>query len=395
MNTAAILRGPALLQWRGFTCYHRDKLEIPVELATFDIEVEPFGVIESRGEQGKLPIHITPAGRVSEVENLVNRYAHARTGDLINVEEFPVAVNTGTNVLTCLENHLLADGDEVMVHALITMPAGLSKTTRYYARVTGNSATTVTLYDTEAHALDTAHTTGLVDITDAGSAVVLDVTRALTITTYSGLRIKYFNAALTKIPELEFSAVKPMLGGAEFSAFIRNGQDPDDATNRYYAISAATPTDTSFAPGDIKTQPPKLTWAFSAAWAALQTREGAKVTFDMKTEDLPSDAFGKDALGRIFSNLSLGVSAMPQGITEADAMAGLELQAKARGEKLAGGQLDLVTEFYTFTVADAILTKAPQTFSSKEQRSGAAEWKSQKKFTGGVQDPVYELTPNA
>lgn len=395
MNTAAILRGPALLQWRGFTTYHRDKLEVPIELSTFDIDVEPFGVIESRPDQGKLPINITPAGRTVEVNNLINRYASARNGDLINIEEYPVTVTNATDLLTCLENHLLADGDEVMVHALITMPGGLSKTTRYYARVTGNSATTLKLYDTEAHALDTGSTTGLVNISSDGSAVILDIARALTITTYSGLRIKYFNVGLTKIPDLELSAVKQMLGQAEFSAFVRNGQDPDDPTDRYYKITAATPSDTSFDPSSIKTQPPKISWAFAAAWTDLQSKEGAKVSFDMKTDDLPSDAFGKDALGRIFSDLNVGVSASPQGITEAEAHAALELQEKSRGASSTGGQLDLVTTYYTLSLSSAVLTKAPQSFSSKEQRSGSFEWKSQKTFTDGVMNPVYELVENA
>ena len=393
MNTAAILRGPALVEWRGFKTFHRDKLEVPIEMSTFDIEVEPFGVIQSRADAGKLPINITPAGRTTEVTNLINRYATSQNGDLINIEEYPVAANATTHLLTCAENHLLADGDQVIAHALIAMPAGLTKTTRYYARVTGNSASTCTLYATEANAI-AGGATGLIDITSAGSAVILDVTRALTITTYSGLRIKYFNVALSKIPDLEFSAVKPMLGQAEFMAFVRNGQDPDSAASRYYVISAASPSDTSFDPAQIKTQPPKLSWAYDAAWTDLPSKEGAKVAFDMKTESLPSDAFGEDALGRIFSDLSLTVSAMPQGITESEAHTALQLHAKTRGEALAGGALDIDTAAFNFEVADAVLTKAPQQFASKEQRLGSFEWKSQKTFSGGAQNPIFALTAN-
>lgn len=393
-NAATILRGPCLASWRGFTTYHRDKLELPIESSTFDIEVQPFGVVQSRTDAGKLPINITPAGRTTEVANLINRYVRSVDGDIINIEQYPVTVTSGTDLLTCTENHLLQDGDEVMVHALITMPGGLSKTTRYYARVTGMSATTLKLYATEAQALATGSTDGLVAITTDGEAVILDVTRALVITTFSGLRIKYYNVALTKIPDLELSAVKPMLGQAEFTAFVRNGQDPDDPADRYYKISAATPSDTSFDPSQIKTQPPKISWGFDAAWTALQSKDGAKVSFDMQTAPAPNDAFGEDALGRIFRDLNLSVAAAPQGITEAEAHAGLQLHTKVRGDARTGGALDLITAFYTFTVADAILTKAPQDFSSADQRMGSFEWKSQKTFTDGAKNPLYELTEN-
>lgn len=393
LNTAAILRGPAIVNWRGFTTFHRDKLEIPTELTLFEIGVEPYGVVQSRADTGKLPINIMPAGRTTEVENLINRYANSRNGDLLNIEEYPVTLNASTNLITCTENHLLADGDEVMLHWLVSAPGGVSRTTRYYARVTGNSATTLTIYDNAAHAI-AGGGTGLIDITTVGSGVVLDVTRALTITTLTGLQIKYYNVGLTKIPDLEFSAVKPMLGQAEFMAFIRNGQDPEDPAERFYEISAVTPPSLSFDPATIKTQPPQITWAFNIAWTDLQTKAGAKVSFDLKSEKLPNDAFGEESLGVMFSDLNCSATAEPQGLTESEILAGLQLQSKLRGDSVAGGALDIVTPYYTFSIADTVLGKAPQQFASNEQRAGTLEWKSQKSFTAGALDPVFELSAN-
>lgn len=389
LNTATILRGPVIVNWRGATFFHQGTLELPMEQTVVDIQAEPFGIVGHRADTAKFPINLTPAGRTSEVENLINRYSTSRNGDLINIEEFPVSINTGTDVLTTTGNHLLATGDEVMVHWLIAQPAGLSRTTRYYARVL--SATTLTLHTSAAGA---SANTGLVDITTAGSGVVLDVTRALTLTTLSGLQIKYFNVGLVGVPNLEFSAVKQMLGQAQFMAFIRNGQDPDNAFNRYYEISMVSPPTTSFDPDTIKTQPPKLSWAFDAAWTDLQTRDGATVAFGLETSNLPNDAFGEDALGMIFNDLNLTVTSSLQGLTEAEIKAGLQAQSKLRGENLSGGALKIETEYYTLEIGDSILTKAPTQFTSSEQRGGQFEFKSQKAFTAGSQDPTYELSVN-
>lgn len=389
LNTATILRGPVIVNWRGASFFHKGALEVPMDQSVVDIEAEPFGIVGHRADTAKFPINLTPAGRTTEVENLINRYATSKNGDLINIEEYPVSLNADTDLLTTTGNHLLATGDEVMVHWLVTAPGGLSRTTRYYARVA--SDTTLTLHTSAAGA---AANTGKVDITSAGSGVILDVTRALTLTTLSGLQIKYFNVGLIGVPDLEFSAVKQMLGQAQFMAFVRNGQDPEDADARYYALSMVSPPSTSFDPDTIKTQPPKVSWAFDAAWSGLQTRDGAKVAFDLKTSPVPNDAFGEDALGMIFNDLNLTASAALQGLTEAEIKAGLQAHTKLRGSNLSGGALEIETDYYTFEIADSILTKAPTQFASSEQRGGQFEFKSQKSFTGGAPDPTYELSVN-
>lgn len=389
MNTAAILRGPAIIKWRGATIYHRESLAIPIESTTFDVEAEPFGVVETRIASRSLPIQVTPSGRTLEVEKLLGRYATATHGDLVNIEEFPVSVDASTDILTTTANHLLETGDEVMVHALVTMPGGVNRTTRYYARVA--TATTITLHSSAAGA---TNNTNKIDISSVGSGVILDVTRPLVITTYSGLRIKYYNVGLTKLPEVDLSAGRPMLGQVEFRAFLRNGQDPDVMTDAYYEIDTANVADTSFDPAHILTQTPKLTWARGAEWTGLYTRDGAKIGFDLKTQSLQSDAFGEDALGLIFAGLDLTVTAAPQGVTEGEAKAALGLHTTRRGQKPPGGQLDIITDHYTFRIADAVLRKIPLNFSTSEQRQGDFEWAAQRKFSAGVPDPLFAIITN-
>lgn len=71
-----------------------------------------------------------------------------------------------TDIIT-LTAHGYTDGLKGQVTSSGTKPTGISLATDYFIRVL--SVDTVSLYDTYAHAIDTANTTGLVDITNIGS----------------------------------------------------------------------------------------------------------------------------------------------------------------------------------------------------------------------------------
>lgn len=387
MNIASILRGPALIKWRGATMYSRGGIEAALDTSVTEIDVEPFGIILRPTDTPTLNINFTPDGQLANVAALINRYASTQQGEFINVEEFPVSVNTGTNVLTCGSAHLLTSGDEVMVHARIAMPSGLDKDTRYYARQA--SSTTLTLHPTAADAVANTNT---VVVVSAGTGVVLSVARPLVIHTFSGLKITYFCAALVSVPDLRLTAGDTLLGQCGFQAFIRPGQAPASAADRYYKIEVEALTDTSFDRNSIQIAPPIVDWERGAAWEGLPTREAATVAFTLNSEGLASDAFGEDALGRIFTRLDVQLTAAVQGVTEADVKSALHLHDKVRGELISDGALTVSAGDVTFTMADARLTAGPQNFSSTAQRTGDCVWQAQRSFTDGAPDPLFELT---
>lgn len=392
INAAAIRRGGAIIKWRGATFYHRGELQIPMQREDVNIDVEPFGIVDRGHNRVNLPINFRPSGRLSEIEAIVNRYASSVPGQLINIEEYPVSINAGTDVLTTTGNHLLNTGDEVMVHSLITMPAGLSRTTRYYARVA--SATTLTLFDTYAHAIDGVEVAGLIDITSAGSGVILDIARPLIVHTFDGLHIKYHAAGLVNLGALNLTAGDTLLDQVGFMAFVRPGQDPEDMTGAFHEITYVPFSDTSFDPADLPRLSPVVTWGNGSPWSdGLSTRGGAKANFELTLNNLPNDAFGEDQIGRIFSRIDVTVTAAVQGVTEAEAKAALKIQSAKRGESIGGdGALTITAGDVEFELADAALMDAPQNFGSQNQREGDFVWRANPTFTASVKNPLFELT---
>jgi hypothetical protein len=89
-----------------------------------------------------------------------------------SLSRFSVTADAGTDVLTAASAHGLATGTPVFVSGT-GQPGGVTATTIYY--VNAASATTLKLYDTKANAV-TGSGTGLVDITSAGSGVIVQAT---------------------------------------------------------------------------------------------------------------------------------------------------------------------------------------------------------------------------
>lgn len=400
MNIGELNVGSVVGHWRGAWFYHSGNFAAPMEMTQTRINVEPHGTVQPRPDKAGLLFNFTPAGQILEVDNVVNRYAAARTGEIINVERYRLSINDGTDVLTTQQlgadaAHLLADGDEVMVSALISMPGGLSRTTRYYARVTGLSGTTLSLHPTEA---DAKAGTNKVDITSAGQGAILHVTRALTLWTANGLKLKYWNVGLVKMPQLRVTAGQTLLGEMGFQAFVRNGQMPDDPDNRYYVADIEDCPDVSFDPGNIYTDSPTLTWNIGAPWEdGLATKAGATVDFGLELGDLPNDAFGADALGKTLKDRTCTIKAAVQGPNEVELRDALRLHSALRGARpddAVDYALALATAGITFTTGAAFLTNGPEAYGSTDQRIGDLSWDVAKTFLAGQPNAMWALSTN-
>jgi len=83
---------------------------------------------------------------------------------------FNNVVDTTNDIITFGSNHgIYRHGYKVRVSTTTALPAGLAAATTYFIRVI--NTTQVALYDTFAHAIDTASTTGRVDLTADGTGV--------------------------------------------------------------------------------------------------------------------------------------------------------------------------------------------------------------------------------
>lgn len=398
LNPASIIAGPAKVIALGTTFIHRGTLNAPLDRSTIDInDIGHYGVTFRSHDKVNHPIDLTPSGRILEATTLANRYANvaewAGSGRLINVDVWPVTCNAGTEVITVPSGTGLATGDEVMAHAAVEMPGGVSATTRYYWR--SLSGTTGALYDSAANAADTENTTGRVDITSAGTGVFISKAHRLVLHFMNGLKITYYSAGVIKPSNIRIKAGETLLGPCGFMAFLRPGTDPDDTANAYHAITWEAFDYTGFDPDDMPREYGSFSWAKGAPWnpaGGLPSEDGIELELDLQTKNIPLDCVGEDQLGKRFGSLDAKLTAGLRGVP---VKAAADALAKARGGDLSGeGAITIESNTLTLEVADAALLNVEVRGSSEESVTGDFVFQSTPSFTDGVPNPLYELTEN-
>lgn len=390
VNTATILGGPALVQYRGASFYSKGNITLSNTKATFPIVTDRFQKVDERVSDEELKVSFEPAG---EFESLAVLWPYASTvlGSLIAPQSQAVTnLDTATEILT-ITAHGFATADPVLLHvgtggALPTSTPQVDNVTTYYVRVI--DANTFTLHDTAAHA---SANTNAINFTVAGTGTLyVDKDLPLTIWTFAGVKLVLFNAAITKMPSLNLSAVKTIIGNVEFEAFQRNGVDWSNSTARYQITNAAL-TDTTFDPANILTQPYTAAWGVTAPWSSFGTKEGWVVDFNMALEGVMTDALG--TVTRRLQGLDVTAKAIPAGIDESQLMAALLLQdtGAKRGRSLSGANLLLSGANANAYVQlyGAALKAATQNFSAGLERMGELTWFATRTFAAGVPNPLF------
>lgn len=389
INNATILGGPALVQFRGASFYSKGNILLTNAKGTFPVETDRFGKVDERVSNEDLKVSFEPAG---EFENLAVLWPYGATvlGALIApASQAVVSIDTATDIIT-LTGHGYTTEDQICVHMSTggTLPAATpTLTTVLQLFVRNVSANTVTLHDTAAHA--TANT-NLVNFSDSGTGTLyLDKDFPLVIWTFSGVKLTLYNAAVTKMPSMNLSAVKTIIGGVEFSAFTRNGYAITTAASKW-AIANAALSDTTFAPASVLTQAYTAAWG-SAPWDSFQTKDGFVVDFNLGLRAVETDADGVRTMQ--LTSLDVTAKATPAGIDESQLLTKLLLQdtGSGRGRSLSGDNLLLSGAGANVFVQlyGAALKQSNMNFSSGLERMGELTWFATRTFSAGVPNPLF------
>ena len=202
-------------------------------------------------------------------------------------------------------------------------------------------------------------------------------------------------AAVTKMPDLLFSAVNTMVGPVEFTGMRADGMDWDDADSLYTIASGATFTDSTFSDALIKTQAYTGAFGAVAGFTAFDTLDGFKVTFPLETSAGGTDPHG--ILTRHFQSVGAIVTCIPVGATSAQILAAAKVQGAgaARGRALGGTALTITgaDSVVYLTIPSCSITNVLQRFGAGENilRNGEVAFVAQRTFAAGVPQALFTL----
>lgn len=386
-NVATIIGGPCLIAYDGAFFRSKGDVSIDLSLDTFEIVTDLYGAVDKRVSGQPIKISFEPEGRFASLAVLFP-YLTVALGSLITPVRTCGAVVAADNTVAVADTTLPA-GTPVSFGTTGTMPAGLTAATLYYL-------------STDAAGLRTVHTTlaaaiagtGPVDITTVGTGTLkFVIQKTLVILGNDGERVTFHNAAISKMPDVNFKSLATLWGSVEFQSFPKNGV-PWSTANSFYTIDTAAFEDTGFDPADIITQPYAFTWG-GAPWASLYTKDGITVSTSLSLEPITDDASG--VITQRIGSLGFSAKAQPMGPGLSDFLSALTLQGAGavRGRSLAGANLNIVGTGVYARLYAAALTGGPANWSSKNDRMGELTWEATRSFTDGVANPLFYIGADA
>lgn len=213
----------------------------------------------------------------------------------------------------------------------------------------------------------------------------------MVITPLNGKPITFHNVVLTKIPDLNFTAVNTWIGPATFVALNVNNVEWSNAASVWTIAASGTLTDfTGYAASDIITKGVKLTWGSKTGFVGIDVMDGIQVSFDLQIEPQIVDAYG--LVDFTFVKLDVMVRAKPIGVTENNVLTALALQdtGAARGSSNVAGSADILVKDLAGTTlfnansmnfADA---GAALAYGARSNRTQEMEWRSNREFSAGA-----------
>ena len=215
----------------------------------------------------------------------------------------------------------------------------------------------------------------------------------LVIQSVDGEVFTYSAAALTKLPDLNLSAGKPLWGSLTFTGLGSDDTAPT-AANRLLAISAAAyPTPDGYDPNAILTQSYLFSWGSVAPWVNLETEAGWTVAFNLQTSPKKTDGAG--TIGMRFVDLGITAKAKPLGVQSTDVLAALKIQGTGagRGTSMASkGQTLAITGTGVYlSLNAAAITDAGDTFSADKNRVDEITWTPSETLTNSTLNPLFFL----
>ena len=230
-----------------------------------------------------------------------------------------------------------------------------------------------------------------------GAGLWTDTDRSLVIHGSDGAKHTLAAVAVTKMPDLLFSAIATMVGEVGFTGLAANGSSFSTANRLYTIAASADPVDTAFTVAGIKMQPYTATWTGFTGFTNFETQDGFRVSFNLQTEDQEIDSQG--VYQKIIKSVGIAVRCIPLGPSSANIDAALKTQGSgaARGRSLdaSAAQLQITgaDAVNYLTIPNCQIETGSFRFGSSAQqlRVGEVAFVGTRKFTAGAQQPLWTL----
>jgi hypothetical protein len=359
-------------------------------LATFPIETSLLGQVDVRVREHPLILSFVPDGEWSNL-GILWPYGAFNFGQYIT-PQIPFGTITSSQVNVGSTAQLLSgDAFIVQVQGVGSVPTGLVAGTTYYLHVI--SATNISVHTTYANAVAGVNPIAI----SGGTNAVGVVNNPLTIQTLDGFLWTFFNAAVSKMPNMTLSTVKTAVGGIEFNCYLADGQDWSGTSALYSYAANPWPGDNTFNPANILTGEISAVWrGMSAPWANFDTKEGWTVDFAMDLTRQEVDNVG--LVTHRFSNLIVTAKATPIGVQPSDVANALKLQGSgsARGMSLGAIGADLLLSAVAANLGvkltQAALIGGPAIYSNKLDRIGELTWEATRSFGSSGANPLFTVS---
>jgi hypothetical protein len=407
IDRTTITGGPAVVLFNDGYFFSKEPIALPLALDPFAIESDAYGPIDQRADDQppKLPLKL-----VGEWEHLsiLNPFLSKQVGERIFGEDVPldllsltdlvitrfhaaavskppdltfaaksVLLDTVEFTLMRKNNTARTDADSFFSKYALT-GAGV-----YYEITYGADTTDPITFNATAAALQ-ALLNALPGIAADGGVVVTGTYKSGYTVTWNnaGARATAFTGAFTGFPT-----------GTAFAQTVTAAGSGGQAEVRTIAITPYTAAFGALDREKVITQPYLLGWGDDPPWDEWTTDEGITVKWSLANlEPVPNDAEGP--INYMFSGIDAEVECIPQGPTEEDIAAALNLQGAGavRGRSLNADARDLIiqNDGVYFALYGANLSAFTQRWSAKQRRVGAVKFKPTRVLSGGIiQDLAY------
>ncbi len=230
--------------------------------------------------------------------------------------------------------------------------------------------------------------------TNVGTSVFGTDSTCVVTSITDGVTLTMKAAAVTKMPDLNLSAVNTVFGSVEITGIGSDDTAWSVSESLIDYTTGGSYSDTSFDESLIKTVPYALAWGGTSPWSAFQTKDGTQVTFNLSLQPLETDNDG--LVDMTFAKLDVVARLVPlheTALTENDILDALKIQGTGVGRGKSLGRRtntnDLVIQGATtgdpkVTIYNAAMRKSTFRYGAQVPRLGEIEFVATRKFTAGV-----------
>ena len=228
-----------------------------------------------------------------------------------------------------------------------------------------------------------------------GSSIMGQSDSPLHISSRAGTDVTFYNAALTRIPDLILSPVKTAFGPAEFTALLANGKLPTDADS-FFSVDSAQYTYGE--PGRTGLSGCHYTGLWGSGPGSLvipDTQEGWTVSFELQLDPVTTDSQG--TIDYTFGGLTVRASCTPLGLSESQILGALPILSGRGSSTATANDLVIVAPNpgLTVTLKSAALVTGPLAWGATTLRAGQIGFVAHRAVSSGTLGALYSVAQTA